>query len=297
MALKTTLEDTQDRLEALLTYANSVTGASDTSLGDAIETLCMGYGVLSAIYTQTVPVHTDDKLDILKQDLIVKETFSDGTTEEISNYTLSGDLSKVGDTTITVNFGRRKTTFTANVSEPSTIAYQLPQPVVFDGTKTIDTGVYLFEKDWDFTIAMHVTYNREATWAKIFFGIGDDRAIKSVCSNTPQVSFLGGGKRLDGADQSSNIIESKVVFTHAKSSDLGLLSGWVKKDGGSPILTTNLSVSGSFTFERLIPWRGAEPLVIGGVDINTPSLTDATIHDFVVVKGIMSAEEIEEYLS
>ena len=44
MALKTTLEDTQDRLEALLTYANSVTGASDTSLGDAIETLANGYG-------------------------------------------------------------------------------------------------------------------------------------------------------------------------------------------------------------------------------------------------------------
>ena len=44
MALKTTLEDTQDRLEALLTYANSVTGAEDTSVGDAIETLANGYG-------------------------------------------------------------------------------------------------------------------------------------------------------------------------------------------------------------------------------------------------------------
>lgn len=42
--LKTTLEDTQDRLDALLTYANSVTGASDTSIGDAIERLADGYG-------------------------------------------------------------------------------------------------------------------------------------------------------------------------------------------------------------------------------------------------------------
>lgn len=44
MALKTTLDDTKDRLDALLTYANSVTGAEDTSVGDAIETLANGYG-------------------------------------------------------------------------------------------------------------------------------------------------------------------------------------------------------------------------------------------------------------
>lgn len=43
MALKSTLEDTKDRLDALLTYANSVTGAEDTSVGDAIETLADGY--------------------------------------------------------------------------------------------------------------------------------------------------------------------------------------------------------------------------------------------------------------
>lgn len=42
--LKTTLDDTKDRLDALLTYANSVTGADDTSVGDAIETLANGYG-------------------------------------------------------------------------------------------------------------------------------------------------------------------------------------------------------------------------------------------------------------
>lgn len=44
MALKTTLDNTKDRLDALLTYANSVTGAEDTSVGDAIETLANGYG-------------------------------------------------------------------------------------------------------------------------------------------------------------------------------------------------------------------------------------------------------------
>lgn len=44
MALKATLDDVKDRLDALLTYANGVTGESDTSIGDAIETLADGYG-------------------------------------------------------------------------------------------------------------------------------------------------------------------------------------------------------------------------------------------------------------
>lgn len=39
MALKTTLLDAKDRLDALLTYANNATGQSDTNLGDAIEKL------------------------------------------------------------------------------------------------------------------------------------------------------------------------------------------------------------------------------------------------------------------
>lgn len=39
MALKTTLEDAKDRLDALLTYANGVTGEADTNIGDAIAEL------------------------------------------------------------------------------------------------------------------------------------------------------------------------------------------------------------------------------------------------------------------
>ena len=39
MALKSTLDSVKSRLDALLLYANSVTGASDTCIGDAIQTL------------------------------------------------------------------------------------------------------------------------------------------------------------------------------------------------------------------------------------------------------------------
>ena len=44
MALKSTLESAKSRLDALLTFANETTGESDTSIGDAIQPLCAGYG-------------------------------------------------------------------------------------------------------------------------------------------------------------------------------------------------------------------------------------------------------------
>lgn len=44
MSLLDTLQDTKNRLSALLAFANQKTGADDSSIGDAIKTLCDGFG-------------------------------------------------------------------------------------------------------------------------------------------------------------------------------------------------------------------------------------------------------------
>lgn len=44
MSLKTILEGSKSKLTALLSFANETTGQSDTNIGDAIRTLCGGYG-------------------------------------------------------------------------------------------------------------------------------------------------------------------------------------------------------------------------------------------------------------
>ena len=44
MAIKQVIDDSKARLDALLAYANGVTGASDVSIGDAVKTLSDGYG-------------------------------------------------------------------------------------------------------------------------------------------------------------------------------------------------------------------------------------------------------------
>lgn len=44
MAIKQIIDDSKSRLDALLTYANGVTGVADVSIGDAVKTLCDGFG-------------------------------------------------------------------------------------------------------------------------------------------------------------------------------------------------------------------------------------------------------------
>lgn len=56
MAIKQTLEDSKSKLDALLTYANGVTGAEDTNIGDAIKTLCDGFGAVKKELLGTLTV-------------------------------------------------------------------------------------------------------------------------------------------------------------------------------------------------------------------------------------------------
>ena len=293
MALKTTLEDTQDRLEALLTYANSVTGAEDASVGDAIETLCMGYGVLSAIYTQTVPVHTDDKLDILKQDLIVKETFSDGTTEEISNYTLSGDLSEAGDTTITVNFGRRKTTFIANVSESIGILYSITVPTIFDGTNSIDTGLYLLDEDKDFSICLDIEILSNSTTGYIFnlnTNYNTSNGLRCYLFASARATFKWcniGINVTNGVwpgQKAGNIM--KLVITHAKGSGAYRFVTYAKNVNGYTENIDNVIQNGIFIE------NSNNSLIIG-----IPSNGSFKINSLYIYKGILDADEISEYIA
>lgn len=85
MALKTTLEDTQSRLDALLTYANSVTGAEDTSVGDAIETLVSGYGAgsSSSLQLELIGTWTGYKPELLSG---ASDTIDTGIYADASSY-------------------------------------------------------------------------------------------------------------------------------------------------------------------------------------------------------------------
>ena len=70
---------------------------------------------ISAVYTQSGAVYTDDTLDDLKTDLVVTAHYDDSSTETVTNYVLSGTLT-VGTSTITVSYGGKTTTFNVIVT-------------------------------------------------------------------------------------------------------------------------------------------------------------------------------------
>lgn len=87
---------------------------------------------ISAVYTQSGTVYTDDTLDSLKSDLVVTATYSDSTTETVpsTDYELSGTLAS-GTSTIAVTYESKTTTFSVTVS---TILYPFE-----NGTYTFST--------------------------------------------------------------------------------------------------------------------------------------------------------------
>lgn len=92
---------------------------------------------INAVYTQgSTVIYPDTTLDSLKNNLIVKATYSDSSTSVITNYNLSGSLA-VGTSTITVTYNNKTATFDIIVSEKASLTsieaiYTQGDTVVYD---------------------------------------------------------------------------------------------------------------------------------------------------------------------
>lgn len=77
---------------------------------------------ISAVYTQSGTVYDTASLDDLKADLVVTAHWSNGTTQTVTNYILSGTLTE-GTSVITVTYSGKTTTFDVAVThwEPITV--------------------------------------------------------------------------------------------------------------------------------------------------------------------------------
>lgn len=71
---------------------------------------------ITCVYTQSGTVYSTDSLDSLKSDLVVTAHYSNGTTQTVTGYALSGTLT-AGTSTITVSYGGKTTTFNVTVTE------------------------------------------------------------------------------------------------------------------------------------------------------------------------------------
>lgn len=99
---------------------------------------------ISAVYTQTSTVYATTPLNNLKEELVVTGLYSDSTTQTITNYVLSGNLSE-GTSVVTVSYGGKTTTFNVTVSPPAPLytLYQGSGTASAGNTMTISNGNHI----------------------------------------------------------------------------------------------------------------------------------------------------------
>ena len=158
------IDDLRGTIETLETIPTEVKRAMDTLFSKAAyadDDAASSYATfhawatanhltsISAAYTQSGEVYTDDDLDSLKGDLVVTATYSDSTTAVIpaADYTLTGTLAE-GTSTITVSYGGKTTTFDVTITAP---LYSIPDfaeqsLTAASGTSYIkkENGVYYY---------------------------------------------------------------------------------------------------------------------------------------------------------
>lgn len=170
---------------------------------------------ITATYTQSRTVYETDVLDSLKSDLVVTANYSDGTSETVTDYTLSGTLAE-GTSTITVSYGGKTATFSVTVSHsalPSEYTkydyiYKVtsgnPTPIVTDAQLTSD-----YSLEMEFMIPTGTTPTASAILGTRTAAYGTKEIALFITQTTGKLGYWYAGK-----DSSTNItISNDVVHT------------------------------------------------------------------------------------
>lgn len=106
---------------------------------------------ITAVFTQgSAVIYTTDSLDTLKQYLVVTANYSDGSSETVTNYTLSGTLT-AGTSTITVTYGNKTDIFSVTVHAGLPSEYTKYDYLKYTGniTKQESSDVWIALKKYD----------------------------------------------------------------------------------------------------------------------------------------------------
>ena len=143
--------------------------------------------------------------------ITVKATYSDGSTETVTGYTLSGSISNAGNNTITISYGGKSTTIT--VTGYTTGSGELVMKTgTVSGTSTIDTGLSSIEQlsIWRTTISttgiMNASYNKNlgtqyaycSSYATYIKQVNEGSAAPSISGGT--VTWSGTTTGIAGGD-------------------------------------------------------------------------------------------------
>lgn len=174
-----------------------------------------GVASISAVYTQSGEVYTDDSLDVLKSGLVVTAEYSDGTTETVSadDYVLSGSLTS-GTSAITVTYSGKTATFNVTVTAPLYSVPDFSEQTITDGGKSLtvkkENGYYTMSGTYAGVVyiypdgTVHITRSTDL-WFEITSGASVTTEIKDLTWNNPGSTALTLSAKLSRSDTTGNL--------------------------------------------------------------------------------------------
>ena len=143
---------TDDVKSALMNVASHIGAWTDAQGASYVQALhdalyppapVVNLSYITSVFSQgSAVIYNTDSLNKLKQYLTVTAHYENGTSQTVTDYTLSGTLT-VGTSTITASYGGKTTTFTVTVTQAVDPEYVIPseyQEVEWVGKDTEYTG-------------------------------------------------------------------------------------------------------------------------------------------------------------
>ena len=145
---------TEEAKQALLAIFTKVAFISDDgqeyydALEDALypEEPAVTLTSITAVYTQSGTVYDTDTLDSLKANLAITAHYSDGSSNTVSTYTLSGTLSP-GTSTITATYEGKTATFSVTVTHSEVTLSSISVAYTQIGPVYTDTSLDIIKPD------------------------------------------------------------------------------------------------------------------------------------------------------
>ena len=162
------------------TITASYGGRSDTF---SVSVVALAVTSISASYDSTRTVYAGDSLDSLKPYTTVTATYNSGSTENVTSFSLSGNISSSGTKTITVSYGGKTTTFSVSVVALAVTSISAS----YDSTHTVYAGDSLDSLKPYTTVT--ATYNNGTTENVTSFSLSGD--ISTSGTKTITASYSG----------------------------------------------------------------------------------------------------------
>ena len=234
---------------------------------------------ITATYTQSGTVYDTDSLDDLKSDLVVVANYSDGTSETVTDYTLSGTLAE-GTSVVTVSYGGKTATFSVIV------ASALSDYTLCDYIKCTSTAYSLTNKGVLTDIAMHSDYTLETSLkmdtskpnpVPIFGTRSGSSGTKEIAIfATPSTGKLG--YWINGVDTTNTYtgVFSLNTLHSVKYKPVGSSTAY-PSDNVIEVDGTDYSLGANASGVAFDPWLGFFVYAISASSLNTGSFQNANL--------------------